>query len=363
MLEFALPRGGFGSGERWERGEQSGELRASSSGGGGADLGDGAAPPEEEECFPAISDPVDAIGEVTGGLGQRNTLGGHKNLIVRFCDYHIVPLVSKVDPTSLASLSGGPERAPRKTRRARPRTLEFDLGFESASRRRARTARPKAEAVEPVTRSEPEPAAPEPEPEVIREAPAFRSGSRIRQNPFVEETQSAEPIGTEPEIKEPRMNPIQPAPLNVKKTIERQSREQNAVSHVLNGVAIAFLCGIILVASLSGLGGYVLYKQLQNQSASLALLESNTQERLAELEGRLAAKNRELAEAQREANLRVTTLQGNFDQYRSQTTQSISLLTSANARLERRLAEYRQELVRHEQLLSYNVPTDRRTNR
>ncbi|GAB4249925.1 MAG: hypothetical protein OHK005_16810 [Candidatus Methylacidiphilales bacterium] len=150
------------------------------------------------------------------------------------------------------------------------------------------------------------------------------------------------------------MNPTQPEPLNVKKTIERQSREQQAMSHLLNGVAIAFVCGLLLVASLAGLGGYVLYKQLMNQSASLALLETNTLERFTELEARMAARNRELAELQQEANLRLTSLQGQFDQYRSQTTQSISLLTSANARLERRLAEYRQELLRQEQLLSLN---------
>ncbi|MFQ3670151.1 MAG: hypothetical protein SNJ84_01685 [Verrucomicrobiia bacterium] len=269
--------------------------------------------------------------------------------------------MSKVDP-------GFPHSPvpPRKTRRApKSRTLEFDLGLAPARASKA-------------ARAAQSPTAPQPDRSL---PPTFRSGTRQTHSaspphdpppvspppePSSNATPSADPtpvvqtVHAEPSAQKPSMNPTPPAPLNVKKTIERQSREQHAMSHILNGVAISFVCAIILVASLAGLGGYVLYKQLMNQSATIALLETNTLERFAELEGRLAARNRELAELQQETSLRLTTLQGQFDQYRSQTTQSISLLTSANARLERRLVEYRQELLRQEQLLSMNETPARR---
>lgn len=287
-------------------------------------------------------------------------------MIVRLCEYHTVRGVSKFDPDPCAEISPDPRlpaKPPRKLRRTKSHALEFDLGL--APVRKPRTAKARGA---PVSPSAPNDSVSSGEP------PSFRSGPRSQptpdrsepvatasvtpqsesESPATESVVALNPLSPEPERKEPRMNPTQPEPLNVKKTIERQSREQQAMSHLLNGVAIAFVCGLLLVASLAGLGGYVLYKQLMNQSASLALLETNTLERFAELESRMAARNRELAQLQQEANLRLTNLQGQFEQYRSQTTQSISLLTSANARLERRLAEYRQELLRQEQLLSLN---------
>ncbi len=289
-------------------------------------------------------------------------------MIVRLSDYHTVADVSKAD----AAISG--EESPtRKPRRARTRTLEFDLGLAPARKTRvakapigvggaAAGAVPGARTEPPAFRSGPRSHTSRGEAAEVVSGPEMisPSASKAESKPEPQPAAAAargEPDPAEPELKEPSMNPTQPAPLNVKKTIERQSREQHAMSHLLNGVAISFVCAIVLVAGLAGLGGYVLYKQLKNQSATIALLETNTLERFTELEGRLAARNRELAELQHEANLRLTSLQGQFDQYRSQTTQSISLLTSANARLERRLAEYRQELLRQEQLLSLNEPT------
>lgn len=246
---------------------------------------------------------------------------------------------------------------PQARRPPKARTLEFDLGL--APTKTSRPARSQAKDKSPPLHP------PSTQPPHFHARPRRTTNpppaaeSAPKSVPPPEPTQAtATPIPTA--TGEPTMNQAQPAPLNVKKTIERQSREQNAMSHLLNGAAIAFLCTVLLIASLAGLGGYVLYKQLRNQSATIALLETNTLERFAELETRMAARNKELAELQHDANLRLTTLQGQFEQYRAQTTQSISLLTSANARLERRLAEYRQELLRQEQLVSMNETPIRR---
>lgn len=148
------------------------------------------------------------------------------------------------------------------------------------------------------------------------------------------------------------MTPSKPSPVNVRSSIERQSREQRAVGTMLNGVAIAFICGIVLVASLASLGGYVLFKQIRNQSATIALLESNTRERIDNLQSELAQKDAELAAALKENSLRMTNMQGEFEVYRNKTSQSIAQLASANAKLEQRLAAFRQDFNRQDALLT-----------
>lgn len=56
--------------------------------------------------------------------------------------------------------------------------------------------------------------------------------------------------------------------------VHRQSREQKAVGSILSGVAITLISLIVLVAFLAGLGGWVLWRQIQNQSVTVAQLDT-----------------------------------------------------------------------------------------
>jgi hypothetical protein len=177
----------------------------------------------------------------------------------------------------------------------------------------------------------------------LPQAPAPGQTRPSFSNPRIESTPTKENIP---------MTPSKPSPVNVRSSIERQSREQRAVGTMLNGVAIAFICGIVLVASLASLGGYVLFKQIRNQSATIALLESNTRERIDNLQSELAQKDAELVSSLKENSLRMTNMQGEFEVYRNKTSQSIAQLASANAKLEQRLAAVRQDFNRQDALLT-----------
>lgn len=235
-----------------------------------------------------------------------------------------------------------PEKKP-SARRKKAKTLEFDFALDPVP---ARAPSPSPETKKVVNQVKPLdlPAAPR-----MESAPKKESGpdpvraSASFSNPRTESTPIKENIP---------MTPSKPSPVNVRSSIERQSREQRAVGTMLNGVAIAFICGIVLVASLASLGGYVLFKQIRNQSATIALLESNTRERIDNLQSELAQKDAELAAALKENSLRMTNMQGEFEVYRNKTSQSIAQLASANAKLEQRLAAFRQDFNRQDALLT-----------
>ena len=89
--------------------------------------------------------------------------------------------------------------------------------------------------------------------------------------------------------------------------MERQIKEQNTISNVLNGIAVAMICGILLVAGLAGTGGYVLWKQIQGQSASIALLEDNTNARIADMQKDFISRQVELSKNLEQTNHRLMT--------------------------------------------------------
>jgi predicted PurR-regulated permease PerM len=82
------------------------------------------------------------------------------------------------------------------------------------------------------------------------------------------------------------MNGSTPAALNVKRSIDRQRKEQRAVTSILSGVGLALLLIIVGCASLSLFGGYVLWKQIQQQSVTVAQMEQKFNKDLAELQAR-----------------------------------------------------------------------------
>lgn len=146
--------------------------------------------------------------------------------------------------------------------------------------------------------------------------------------------------------KEPTManTPPHPTPISARRSIDRQVREQHALTTLLHGAGLALVSTILVVAGLAALGGYVLYKQLQDQSATIALLEQNTKQRMFEMEMDLTRRDTELAKNLEQSNLRLTALTSQFEQHRYQTTQTLSELRARNRELERQLSLYQKKV-------------------
>ncbi|NJK92325.1 MAG: hypothetical protein HC904_11095 [Blastochloris sp.] len=167
---------------------------------------------------------------------------------------------------------------------------------------------------------------------------------------------SPEPLSTptpkeKPTMSTPSTSASTPAPIRTS-SIERQIKEQKTVNNVLNGVALAIICGVLLVAALAGTGGYVLWKQMQDQSASLALLEQNTKDRMFDLKAELIASDTDLAKSQEQMNLRVAELTSQFETYRSETSQMLAELRANNRSLERSLSFYQKKLDQQDMQLA-----------
>lgn len=189
--------------------------------------------------------------------------------------------------------------------------------------------------------------------------------NKVRLNPAsapLESTSDASPAANErPENPGPSLSPTtttreerpamstntpnpgsNPAPIRTG-SIERQIKEQKTVSNVLNGMALALICGILLVTALAGTGGYVLWKQLQDQSASLAVLEQNTKDRMFDLKAEMVANDADLAKVQEQSNLRLVELTTQFESYRSESAQILAELKASNRSMERSLSLYQKK--------------------
>lgn len=144
----------------------------------------------------------------------------------------------------------------------------------------------------------------------------------------------------------------QPTPIAAGRSIERQVREQRVFSTLLHGAGLALVSSILIVAGLAALGGYVLYNQLQDQSATLALLEQNTKQRMFEMEMDLTRRDTELAKNLEQSNLRLTALTAQFEEYRFQTTQTLAELRARNRELERQLSLHQKKLSDQQSILA-----------
>jgi hypothetical protein len=260
-----------------------------------------------------------------------------------------------------------PESAPTPKRRRR-QNLEFDfVGLTPSSGRKPKSgaARPAVPAPAPATTPAPTPApavdpkmGEAPQARTISAADAAAAAARApvlaQPRPVAATSSPAEPEVSPPgpdasgPIPQPRkksaMNQPNPTPITARRSIERQEREQRAIGTLLQGAGLALISSILVVAGLAALGGYVLYKQLQDQSASLALLEQNTKQRLFELEMDLTRRDAELAKNLEQSNLRLTALTSQFEEHRYQTTQTLSELRARNRELERQLSLYQKKV-------------------
>lgn len=239
---------------------------------------------------------------------------------------------------------------PRKRKRS---NMEFDfIGGPAGPRKAQRTRKPAIDSAGPQEALTPEPPpvtpvppASEPVASKVEDAPR----TTTQETTFKTKTDEATPIN--PIKEKSSMASNNPSPVR-SSSIDRQIREQKTVNNVLNGVALTMICGILFVAALAGTGGYVLWKQLQDQSASLALLEENTKDRMFDLKAELVASDVEMSKTMEQTNLRLVQLTAQFENYRSETSQSLAELKANNKSLERSLSYYQTKVNQQEDQLA-----------
>ena len=125
------------------------------------------------------------------------------------------------------------------------------------------------------------------------------------------------------------MNGSTPAALNVKRSIDRQRKEQRAVTSILSGVGLGLLLIIVGCATLSAFGGYVLWKQIQQQSVTVAQMEQKINKDLAELQARDA----ELASGLESAGAQLAKQLSSLEQLKSQASRHDKDLGTLRQRL------------------------------
>jgi uncharacterized protein HemX len=136
------------------------------------------------------------------------------------------------------------------------------------------------------------PSAPTPEPELpFGSSP---SGAASESDPEVMVIKGPpRPVGyvpptSSPQQEESNMNPTNPTALNVKRSVDRQRKEQRAVASILSGVGLVLLLIIGGCAGLAGFGGFVLWKQIQRQSVTVDQMEQRLNKEMASLQARNA---------------------------------------------------------------------------
>jgi uncharacterized protein HemX len=125
----------------------------------------------------------------------------------------------------------------------------------------------------------------------------------------------------------------EPAPIRPTESIRRQKKEQSAVNTMLNGVVISIICAILIITVLAGTGSYVLWKQIQGQSATIALLESKTNSRFDDLQQALADENKKLADALAMTNEQILDLNRQL----ADAQKNINALRQGQAQLQKRI--------------------------
>lgn len=163
-----------------------------------------------------------------------------------------------------------------------------------------------------------------------------------------------QPAKAKPKEKEPMatstMNGTSRAPrrIDASRSVQRQVKEQNTFNTLLSGAALTLISGILVVAGLAGLGGYVLYKQMQDQSATVAILEQNTKTRFYEMETDLIQRDTELARNLEQTHLRLMETTASFEKYRMETTEALADIQDRNKELAGALYRARKENAQQE---------------
>jgi hypothetical protein len=131
--------------------------------------------------------------------------------------------------------------------------------------------------------------------------------------------------------------------------VQRQSREQKAVGSLLSGVAVVLIGSIVLVAILASFGGWMLYKRINEQSVTVAQLETKLSADIQNLNINLQEANVQIqnlltqAQAQKQ---QVGWLQGQVEDLRNQSKKSTASLQDRLKKIEGRIYDIERENIR-----------------
>ena len=98
----------------------------------------------------------------------------------------------------------------------------------------------------------------------------------------VQETEKKTLLTPLPPMETPMSSQI-PSMSDFRRNAERQSKEQKTTGNILSGIAYALLAVIMIVASLSAFGGYVMWRQIQSQATTVAQLSDKLNNEVAVL--------------------------------------------------------------------------------
>ncbi len=98
----------------------------------------------------------------------------------------------------------------------------------------------------------------------------------------VKESEKENLLNPLPPMETPMSSQI-PSMSDFRRNAERQSKEQKATGNILSGIAYALLAVILIVASLSAFGGYVMWRQIQSQATTVAQLSDKLNNEVAVL--------------------------------------------------------------------------------
>ncbi|PTY03061.1 hypothetical protein DB346_07350 [Verrucomicrobia bacterium LW23] len=125
-----------------------------------------------------------------------------------------------------------------------------------------------------------------------------------------------------------------------RRNAERQAGEQQNVNGLLKIVGFALLSGIMLVAGLAGYGGYVLFEQIKENSATIAAAEANLRAETDALRGEL----KRLERAQGEADRIAREQQEVLSHLTRKTDEILETIRKESAQRGKELADVRDEL-------------------
>lgn len=122
------------------------------------------------------------------------------------------------------------------------------------------------------------------------------------------------------------------------RNVERQSREQKSMNNLLSGVGLFLLVLVLIVGASAGFGGYVIWKQIQDQAVTVNQLDVKYAAAVSALNQNLTLSNEQIAAHQSA----LSALREETASLKSQLAASSSLLRSTQRDLDNQKTRVQQ---------------------
>lgn len=133
--------------------------------------------------------------------------------------------------------------------------------------------------------------------------------------------------------------------VNARENIQRQQREQKTFNTLMGSAATFVLIGSLIFLGLAGLGGYVLWSQIQKQSVTVALLETNMRREMSEMQITMQTTNQKLQQDFDATALKINRLTALAEEQKS-------IISSLNSTVENQKTQLRQQDSQMKQIRS-----------